>query len=107
MEDRTAAELCDCCCAQLDKNCKKCFKAPVLKLLIELGYFAETEAFDNLIFLVNKAAELIKNDNKPSRVQALTNLQVVNLHLSQISEKSDDLIDLKIKCLKIKVEALK
>ena len=78
-----------------------CEKKPVLKTLIELGYFPEEDAYNNLIFLVNSAQTLLLSFSPKETEQAMVNLKVVMLLLDAITYKSDQLLDLKIMAVKL------
>lgn len=80
--------------------CEK-MKMPVLKMLMELGYFPEEEAYNNLIYLVDSAHTLAKSKQKDEFDQAILNLKVVMLHLHSITYKSDELLELKIRTVKL------
>ena len=68
---------------------------------MELGYFPEEDAFNNLIFLVNNAETLAATGNEEDSTQAMGNIRAVILLLDEIKFKSDELLHLKIRALKL------
>ena len=84
-----------------------CKNKPTLRTIMELGYFPEEDAFNNLIFLVNSAETLAANDKPGETKQVITNLKVVILLLDAITHKSDELLLLKIRALKLLVAVSK
>ena len=64
---------------------------------MELGYFPEEDAYDNLVFLVETAQLIMANDSAEEAELALVNLKVVMLLLDAISYNSVELLDLKIR----------